>query len=213
MLEHVEPDALEEAGVERHPPLVGQLHLGRHDEVMRELEPYLDLFHLDRGVARSLVNCSEIRGGSDQAPLDRLDAVPLMQGGAWVAESQFESHEVLADANPAMSIAWEFPGIEDPARERFDVLVVTALCEEYEAAKSIFLPIDEDSASSSVARLSAGRDIAVRVVTAGGHGTTVVTVRCWVLADRSRENDATFDDTHPHRTACESAASARHVGS
>ena len=36
--------------------------------------------------------------------------------------------------------------------------------------------------------------------------STVITPRWCTLVERSRASDATFDDTHPHRTACDSAA-------
>lgn len=53
-----------------------------------KLEPYLDVFALDRGVACSLVNESELRAESNEQLIEKLGAVCLMRGGGLAGRGQ-----------------------------------------------------------------------------------------------------------------------------
>lgn len=99
-----------------------------------KLEPYLDVFALDRGVAASLVNESQLRDNTNEDLVAKLGAVCLMRHGDWQAEAKpFREQEVLAERNPAASLVPLYDLVDAVPAERADLLVVTALTEEYEA--------------------------------------------------------------------------------
>lgn len=99
-----------------------------------KLEPYLDVFVLDRGVAASLVNESQLRDKTNEDLIARLGAVCLMRPGDWQAEAKpFREQIVLAERNPAASLVPLYDLVDAVPVERADLLVVTALTEEYEA--------------------------------------------------------------------------------
>ena len=99
-----------------------------------KLEPYLDVFTVDRGVAASLVNESQLRAESNGSLVVKLGAVCLMQHGDWQPYAdRFREQIVLAERNPAATLV-PLSDLEDAVPvERADLLVVTALTEEYYA--------------------------------------------------------------------------------
>lgn len=104
-----------------------------------DLEPYLDIFRLCRGVAESLINESQIVGKSDDELRARLEAVPLMIDGEWQpAADAVDAQTVLAERNPAATTVNLYNLIDAVPAERADVLVVTALAEEYLAVLDAF---------------------------------------------------------------------------
>lgn len=103
-------------------------------DIIWNLEPYLDVFALDKGTATSLVNESQLRADTNEYLIAKVGAVCIMRGGSWVQDAdEYREQVVLAERNPAASF---FPlyDLEDavPA-ERADLLVVTALTKEYDA--------------------------------------------------------------------------------
>ncbi len=99
-----------------------------------KLEPYLDVFVLDRGVAASLVNESQLRDKTNEDLIAKLGAGCLMRHGDWQAEAKpFREQIVLAERNPAASLVPLYDLVDAVPAERADLLVVTALTEEYEA--------------------------------------------------------------------------------
>lgn len=138
---------------------------------MRELEPYLDLFHLDRGVAKSLLNESEIRADDDRSLIDSLQARRLFEDGEWQGDASLWNQRVLAKSNPAMTLT-DLYDLRDPARERYDVLVLTALQEEFLAVKEVFNPSEESSDLSAVATFDAnsGQRQLIRIAAVGEMG-------------------------------------------
>ena len=113
----------------------------RDEEASRvwDCEPYLDVFRLDRGVAESLVNESRIVANDDKALVSLLGAIPIMIDGVWQTEADcVDSQVVLAERNPAASVANLYNLIDAIPAERADILVVTALAEEYEAVLTAF---------------------------------------------------------------------------
>lgn len=99
-----------------------------------KLEPYLDVFALDRGVACSLVNESELRAESNEQLIEKLGAVCLMRGGDWQEEaSAFRAQTVMSERSPAATLVQLYDLEDAVPAERADLLVVTALTEEYHA--------------------------------------------------------------------------------
>lgn len=98
------------------------------------LEPYLDVFELDNGRARSLVNESELRADTNDDLVAKLGAVCLMQDGDWRTDANvFRQQTVLAERNPAATLVPLYELEDAVPAERADLLVVTALTEEYDA--------------------------------------------------------------------------------
>jgi nucleoside phosphorylase/predicted nucleotidyltransferase len=139
---------------------------------VRKLEPYIDAFHLDRGVARSLLNQSEIRGEDDKGILITLNAVEIWRDGRWTGDITHGEHTVLARVNPAMTTA-ELYDMQDPARERFDIVVIAALQEEYASLCSVFKPIASTGALSAVAIVfsKSGTEVRVKLIGVGSMGS------------------------------------------
>lgn len=110
------------------------------------LEPYLDLFFIERGVARSVTNDSVIRSSEpdDGALLQMLDAVLVVSAGQAVrdADAHFEQR-VLSARLPTATNANLYDLSDAVPRERADILVVTALTEEYKAVARAF-GVDEN---------------------------------------------------------------------
>ena len=103
------------------------------DEIWN-LEPYLDVFELDNGQARSLVNESELRADTNDDLVAKLGAVCLMQDGDWRTDANvFRQQTVLAERNPAATLVPLYELEDAVPAERADLLVVTALTEEYDA--------------------------------------------------------------------------------
>jgi len=99
-----------------------------------KLEPYLDVFMVDRGVAASLVNESQLRAESNESLVAKLGAVCLMQHGDWQSDADcFRERVVLAERNPAATLVPLYDLEDAVPVERADLLVVTALTKEYEA--------------------------------------------------------------------------------
>jgi nucleoside phosphorylase len=104
-----------------------------------DLEPYLDVFRLDRGAAESLINESRIEAETDPALLEMLGAVPLLVDGVWQPSAdQVDDQVVLAERNPAATVANLYNLFDAVPAERADLLVVTALTEEYESVLTTF---------------------------------------------------------------------------
>jgi len=103
-------------------------------QVLWELEAYLDVFVAERGVARSLINGSTIRAADDEDLVQLLGAIQLTQAGAWMESAEgFRWQTVLADRNPAATDANLFELYDANPEAAADILVVTALTEEYRA--------------------------------------------------------------------------------
>lgn len=99
-----------------------------------ELEPYLDIFQLSRGIAKSLVNESEIRAASDIELFSKLGAEPLTIDGSWSDSADcLKLQTVLGERNPAATIVPMYELTDAVPAERADILVMTALTEEYHA--------------------------------------------------------------------------------
>lgn len=126
-----------------------------YDETMwiRKLEPYLDCFTLHKGVAQSFLTNSRISAKTNKRLISRLGATPVWRKD-WISGELWQEHDVLGDRNPAMSFAFIFPELEDPADTRYDGIVMTALHEEFEALVEVFEPaelfrVDIENASHS----------------------------------------------------------------
>jgi predicted nucleotidyltransferase len=64
-------------------------------------EPYLDVFRLKNGIAKSIVSESEIGAADDAALIAQLGAVQLLNRGSWCPDSDgFRWQHVLARAEP-----------------------------------------------------------------------------------------------------------------
>jgi nucleoside phosphorylase/predicted nucleotidyltransferase len=99
-------------------------------EAVWELETYLDVFHDTRGVARSLINESQIAAASSQDLVTAVDGILIWSNGKWVGPTELESHDVLRSQNPAMTMA-ELYELRDPRRRDFVAVIVTALSQEF----------------------------------------------------------------------------------
>jgi nucleoside phosphorylase/predicted nucleotidyltransferase len=98
------------------------------------LEPYLDIFILDRGIATSLINESQIRADSDADLINLVGAQEVFVEGSWRDHSQLlRYHTVLAERSPAATCAPLYDLTDAIPAERADILVMTALTEEYHA--------------------------------------------------------------------------------
>lgn len=104
-------------------------------EAIWELEPYVDIFYGANGSAQSIVNESVISAPNLPALLEMLDAVPLMLSGAWQQDADpYRTQRVLSDRNPVATMADLYELSTAPPAGRADILVVTALAEEFRAA-------------------------------------------------------------------------------
>lgn len=104
-----------------------------------ELEPYLDVFVAKNGVAQSVVNESELVAQDDHGLIALLGAVPLYLNGDWQGSADAMANQrLLAQRNPAASMLPLYDLYDAVPAERADVLVVTALTEEYEAVIAAF---------------------------------------------------------------------------
>lgn len=113
-----------------------------------ELEPYLDVFVLDRGVAESLVNESQLHAESDKDLINQLGAVSLMRDGNWIeAADKFRNQTVLAERNPAATQLPLYDLVDAVPAERADLLIVTALTEEYNA---VLTALDKQTTEPSI---------------------------------------------------------------
>lgn len=98
------------------------------------LEPYLDIFVARNGTAQSLVNESELTATDNDELVKLLGATPLFLDGDWQTSANvLVEQRLLAQRNPAASTAPLYELYDAVPAERADVLVVTALTEEYEA--------------------------------------------------------------------------------
>jgi nucleoside phosphorylase/predicted nucleotidyltransferase len=94
------------------------------------LEPYLDVFVFEGGVATSLTNGSVISKAEDAKLLNALDAVQLVAAGSWVTSGgDHQEQYVLTERSPLATSA-ELYDSTLPAT-RADILVVTALPKEF----------------------------------------------------------------------------------
>jgi nucleoside phosphorylase len=98
----------------------------------RAREPYLDCFSVVGDTAVSLANESRIRAGSWDELVRLLDAERVWAKGTWVGPERHRVHEVLANYEPAMTIA-ALGYLTDPAGPQVDAILITALREEYDA--------------------------------------------------------------------------------
>ena len=103
------------------------------------LEPYLDVFVARNGVARSLVNESELTANDNDELVRTLGAALLFQNGDWQSSADvFAPQRLLAQRNPAATTAPLYELYDAVPAERADVLVMTALTEEYRAVLDEF---------------------------------------------------------------------------
>lgn len=108
----------------------------RTDDAERiwEIEPYLDVFEVIGSEARSLINESRLQADSQSALFEKLDPIPLFIGGDWQQTAdEFVRQEVLDQRNPAATVAPLYDLYDAVPAERADILVITALTEEYQA--------------------------------------------------------------------------------
>ncbi|WP_423488733.1 nucleotidyltransferase domain-containing protein [Mycobacteroides sp. PCS013] len=130
--------------------LVAPRGLGSEDlEAIRYLEPYLDVFEVIGGVARGLVNDSRINAIDFEQLVSMVDAVQLLSGGEWQdSANEYEVQTVLAERTPAATAIQVYDHLDPIFTERADVLVVTALAEEFEAIRaqlgSTYATVDSD---------------------------------------------------------------------
>jgi len=100
-----------------------------------EREPYLDIFYGSGGEVRSLVNESTIVMESRAALIAALDAIPLYERGTWQpSANQFRVQKVLAERQPMATIIDLYELGQTPPGARSDILMMTALAEEFRAA-------------------------------------------------------------------------------
>lgn len=130
------------------------------------LEPYLDVFVARNGHAESVVNESELNDLDDQGLISTLGAVPLYLDGDWQGSADnLATQRVLAERNPAATMLPLYELYDAIPAERADVLVVTALTEEYEA---VLAALDDEQPTDHSVRLTVtddeGGDWLVRVV-------------------------------------------------
>jgi nucleoside phosphorylase len=106
--------------------------------VARGIDPYLDVFLAQFGVAHSAINNSVISAISLDALLEKLDPVRLWShNGLWdPAADAFQTVSVLAGFTPPYTIA--APLGPEPLVKRVDVMFISALSEEYSAVVSRF---------------------------------------------------------------------------
>ncbi|MCJ1686480.1 nucleotidyltransferase domain-containing protein [Rathayibacter sp. VKM Ac-2927] len=98
-------------------------------------EPYLDVFETTHGVARSIVNGSQIAEDNLNSLVEKLDAKLVFDCGNWVdTANEFRTHTVLAERNPAASMMALYDLEDAVPAERADILVLAALPLEYRAA-------------------------------------------------------------------------------
>lgn len=98
------------------------------------MEPYLDVFEMTGGEARSLINESRLRAAGRSSLIEMLDAIPLFVEGDWQPDAdEFILQEVLDQRNPAATMLPLYDLYDAIPAERADILVVTALTKEYEA--------------------------------------------------------------------------------
>ena len=122
-----------------------------------DAEPYLDVFALDHGIATSLVNESQLRAKSNRDVVRMVGAVCLMRKGSWLNEADEYRHQtVLSDRNPAASLIGLYDLVDAIPAERADLLVVTALTEEYDAVLSA-LGTNADTSSTLALLTDAGQ--------------------------------------------------------
>lgn len=99
-----------------------------------DVEPYLDVFEVIGGEARSLINESRIRSDSQALLFEKLDTIALFEDGDWQASAdEFVHQVVLGQRSPAATVVPLYDLYDAVPAERADILVVTALTEEYQA--------------------------------------------------------------------------------
>jgi nucleoside phosphorylase/predicted nucleotidyltransferase len=103
-------------------------------------EPYLDVFEVLEGGARSLFNESRLVARSRRSLVRRLRAVRLLDGGSWrTSANQYRTQTVLAERNPAATLIPLYDLEDAVPAERADILVMTALPKEHDAvARELF---------------------------------------------------------------------------
>lgn len=127
----------------------------RDEEAQRifDLEPYLDVFEVVGGDARSLINESRIQSDGQASLLEKLDAIPLFKQGDWQPSADEFAHQlVLGERSPAATVVPLYDLYDAVPAERADILVITALTEEYEAVLQA-LGTGESSAAASTTRI------------------------------------------------------------
>ena len=102
-------------------------------------EPYLDVFVARKGIAQSVVNESELSATDDDELIAMLGAKPLYLAGDWQRSADDLAHQrLLAERNPAATMLPLYDLYDAVPAERADLLVVTALTEEYLAVLDAF---------------------------------------------------------------------------
>jgi nucleoside phosphorylase len=102
-------------------------------------EPYLDIFQVIGGIADSLINESRLEADSREALIELVDAIPLFVDGDWQAGAElYDNQQVLGERAPAATVVPLYDLYDAVPAERADILVVTALTEEYEAVLKVF---------------------------------------------------------------------------
>jgi nucleoside phosphorylase len=128
-------------------------------------EPYLDVFRLDLGVAESIVNESQIRASDNGELTGRVGAVCLMRDGSWLPDADsHRHHRVLAERNPAATMVPLYDLEDAVPAERADLLVVTALAEEYHAVLAACGQKSNGASTSLTLTDQGGSPWALRVV-------------------------------------------------
>ena len=158
-------------------------------EMAYELEPYLDVFVAQDGVAVSAINGSIIHADSFDELVAELDAQLLWESSHWIAGDNIDTLEqtVLADADPAKTLA--APGgvhMKTIALPPLcDVLVIAALKDEYDAVAERLTDVRVRQAPAHVPPFSIGniesggveRPIAMALLTRMGGVSAALTTR------------------------------------
>jgi nucleoside phosphorylase len=114
------------------------------------VDPYLDVFAADGGIAQSLANGSRINASDFEELIEILDAVPLWANGAWCGAPAYEVQAVLQDETPVYTLVHPTYVAGAP------VLVMCALQQEFDAVvqrleKAETLPSDYAEGGANVA--------------------------------------------------------------
>ena len=113
---------------------------------VRKFEPYIDIFQIKGNFAESLGNQSQIRSPNittKEELIKRINAIEIWnikQG--WVCDEKYQLQCVLLGCFPALSMAQSL-GMDDPARQKCDILIITTVQEEFDAMRKTLKDMGE----------------------------------------------------------------------
>lgn len=115
------------------------------------LEPYLDIFYGSGGEVQSLVNESMISQPDLESLLSTLGAVPLLNGGTWQTDADVHRvQQALAERQPSATIVELYDLGQSLPAARADILVMTALAEEFRAAVEVLSAVRDGDVARTV---------------------------------------------------------------